>query len=471
MKLIKKLKITMLLCLVMMFGFACQELSLEPPQNISDDAFLASMQDFESALIGGYSQMAGASWYGRTMPLIADIMGEDVKQSSQANRYQEFADYEGAPTSGHSYEVALWREIYQAINMVNAVINSDFEPPSASTATFNQLRGEAYAVRALGLFDLARMYGQHYTFTAGASQPGVPVVLAFDVAGLPSRNTVAEVYTQLISDFTQGISLMTQVRSGPVLFTKEGAQALLSRVYLYMEDFTNSISMASVVINSGRFSLVSRANYVTQFVDGRSSEAILEIENTPTDNRGSNALSGMYGNWGYGDYLPSKDLLNLIDPDDIRLQMYLFDPDLNGIYASMRVNKWPSNTNDNNIPVIRLSEVYLNRAEAYARSGNDASARADLNLIRQRAFGDNDHDATSSGSALLAEILIERRIELANEGHRIFDITRYKQDLVRIDGDADTKLVAYPSPFFIFPIPFQELDTNPNMVQNAGYGG
>ena len=150
--------------------------------------------------------------------------------------------------------------------------------------------------------------------------------------------------------------------------------------------------------------------------------------------------------------------------------MFVVDPNLVGIYASMRVDKYPSTTRTDNVPVIRLSEVYLNRAEANARSGQDAAAQADLNLIRQRGLA-TAPDVTATGQDLLDEILRERRIELGYEGHRIFDITRHRLDVVRVDCTSDVCFYPYPGPFFILPIPQDEMDVNPNITQNPGYSG
>ena len=401
---------------------------------------------------------------------MSDIMGEDVKQNGSANRYQEFADFEGLNPSGHNYEEDLWAQGFETINMMNMMINAEFEPTSAVQAEFNQLIGEAHAVRGLAFFDMVKMFAQHYTFTADASHPGVPLVLESDVTDLPSRATVAQIYGQVISDFNQAISLMTMDRAGSAMITEEAVQALLSRVYLYMEDFANARAMADAVINSGNYSLLTGTAYVDQFVDGGSSEAIFELVYHDTDNEGSDCLGCMYTATGYGDYLPALDLLNLIDPADIRMQMFKADPLLTGIYCCSRVNKWPTRTQTDNVPVIRLSEVYLNRAEANARSGGDAAAQADLNMIRQRGLA-TAPDVTLTGQALLDEILIERRIELGYEGHRIHDIMRHKLSVTRVDVTGDVAQINYPCNFCILPIPFAERDANPNIVQNADYPG
>ncbi len=471
-------------CLLVFAATACSDdfLDLQPQQSISTDAFLQSMGDFESAMIGGYNQMQLADWYGRYMLLIPDIMGNDVKQNASANRGAAWAEYIGAPTTTQNENREFWQEIYQGIDMMNRMINSEFTPPAARTADFNQLIGEAYTYRALGHFDLVRLFGQHYTYTADASHPGVPIVTVFDIEAKPTRNTVAEVYDQVVSDLQMGIDLMAAESTSNNRFTRQAAQALLARVYLYMENYTGAENMATAVINSGRFSLVDALNYPTQFLTGASPEAIMELTFNGQDNPGSDHIGGMYKETGYGDYLPSQDLLDLFDAGDVRSTMFAFDDMLDGtVYASgdglgRRIDKYPSAgaaIGTDNVPIIRLSEVYLIRAEARARKAgpDEAGALADLNMIRERAnptatFG------PLTGQALIDEIMMERRRELCFEGHQVFDITRTKQDLVRTDcTSADAACtIAYPNDRFVLAIPQAELDANPNMVQNPGYG-
>lgn len=469
MKPFKKINKIFLILAVVIFCFACSEefLELNPENAVSDQVFLQSLGDFQSAMVGIYDQIQLSDWYGRYLPLVADIMGEDVKQNASANRAKEWAEYNGSKTTTHRVDREFWAEIYECINMANAVINSAFEPTDAVRAQLNQLRGEAYAARALGYFDLVRIFGQHYTFTSDASHPGVPIVLDFDVTSKPTRNTVAEVYAQVISDFNEAISLMTIDPPNAGRLSKEAAQALLARVYLYKEDYANAEAMASAVINSGKYSLVSTADYPTQFLDGLSSEAIFEMIYSGADNPGSDHLGGMYRVSGYGDYLPSQTLFDLMDDNDIRKTMFKEDVNLSGAYGNLRVDKYPSTgsaTGTDNLPVIRLSEVYLIRAEARANTGNPGGALDDVNLLRARALA-----PLATGADIHAEIAIERRIELCFEGHRIFDITRKKASLTRDDCTSTVCAVPYPSDLFVLPIPFEETDVNPNITQNPGY--
>ncbi|MEM9299850.1 MAG: RagB/SusD family nutrient uptake outer membrane protein [Bacteroidota bacterium] len=464
-----------LIILTLVVISSCSEdfLELTPQQSISNDDFLKTFDDFQSAILGGYDQMQNSDWYGRYMILVPDVMGEDVKQNASANRAKEWAEYSGAPVDFIPEE--FWAEIYEGINIANSMINAEFEPPTSLTEEFNQILGEAYALRALAYFDLVRLFAQHYTFTSDASHLGVPIVLEFDVESKPARNTVAEVYSQIIDDFNQAISLMSIDPANAGYFSSEAAQALLSRVYLYMEDFGQAESLATAVISTGKFSLVSAADYPMQFFNGNSPEAILEINFNLADNPGADHIGGMYKESGYGDYLPSEDLLNLIPDGDVRSTLFRIDTtSIGGIYGNLRVDKYPSEGADiatDNVPVIRLSEVYLIRAEARAKSSDDAGAQADLNLIRQRALP-TAPDVTATGADLITEILNERRIELAFEGHSIFDVTRNELDVVRDDctAPANACSISYPNDRFILAIPIEETDVNPNMIQNDSYG-
>lgn len=464
-----------LLVILFTSGFSCSDsfLELTPQQSISDEVFLSSIDDFEAAIIGGYDQLQAPDLYGRYIPLVADVMGEDVKQNASANRAKEWAEYNGSSVDFIPLE--FWAELYEVVNITNRIINAEFTPSGSLEAEFNQILGEAYAMRALAYFDLCRIFAQHYTFTADASHPGVPIVLEFDVTGKPSRSTVAQVYAQVISDFNRSIELMSIDPSNAGYFSIEASQALLSRVYLYMENYEMAESMATAVITSGKFSLVSNADYPMQFFNGNSSEAIFEMVFNLADNPGSDHLGGMYKASGYGDYLPSTDLLDLMDPADVRRSMFAEDNNLGGSYGNLRVNKYPSEGSDiatDNLPVIRLSEVYLNRAEARAKKATPdfSGAQADLDAIRQRGLP-SAAAVTATGTALIDEILIERRVELAFEGHRIFDATRNKQGIVRNDCTAPDAAcsISYPNDRFILPIPQDETNVN-DIAQNPSYG-
>ena len=446
-------------------------LELAPSNSLPVDQAVVTVADMETALMGAYSQMQNSDWYGRYFVLVPDVMSDDVKQNAQANRAKDWAEYIGNVNDGHSIPEEIWTEVYEGINRANLVINANVDVPSLVQEDANQFLGEARAIRALAHFDLVRIYAQHYSFSSGGSHAGVPIVTSFDQDAEPTRNTVNEVYDAVIADLNAAIGLMTQDR-GRGFFSSDAAKALLARVYLYKEDWTNAESTASQVIESGSFSLTAGDSYIDQWnLTGFSPDAILDVIQTEQDNMGANALGGMYNVTGYGDYLPSLDLVNLIDENDVRSQLFAFDETLGGgDLGDLRVAKYPSNVGENNTPVLRLSETYLIRAEARARLGNEAGAIEDLMTIRRRAWVDAP-DVTASGQALLDEIELEKRIELMYEGHRLWELTRRQKGVIRNDCTApgDACQINYPNDRFILPIPIQEIFANPNMAQNPGF--
>ena len=127
MKYSKFARVAMLLP-VALLGFACVDLTLEPHDGVSENAYFRSMGDFRGAIIGIYDQMQSADWYGCSLPLIADIMGEDVKPIGWSSHYgyRPIADFFGWEMM---FGTRLWAEVYEGINMANMMINSAFEPP------------------------------------------------------------------------------------------------------------------------------------------------------------------------------------------------------------------------------------------------------------------------------------------------------------------------------------------------------
>lgn len=450
--------------------FSCGEdfLDLKPNEDLPIEDAIQSLNDLESAVIGMYDGLQSSNHYGRYFILVPDVMSDDVKQNASANRAKEYAEY-GA-FADHFLTRDVWTRIYNTILRANIVINSELEVGQTFQAEKDNFLGEAYAIRALCHFDLVRLYGQHYGFTPGNDHPGVPIVLEFDEAAEPSRSTVAQVYERVLADLSTAASLISDdFNSGRVnLIT---VKALQARVNLYMGNWATVEGLASEVINSSAVVLTDNDAYVDTWLSGTSPDVIFEIVNNAADNFGSDALGRMYIQDGYGDYLPSADVVDLIPDGDVRGELYADDAaNLGGIYGTIRVNKWPSSVGQDNVPVIRLSEMYLIRAEARYNQGKEADAQADVTAIRQRGLPSAEA-VTATGTALMDEIELEKRIELAYEGHRLWDLMRWKRGVTRTDCTAPAAVcsVSYPNDRFILPIPQPERDANPNIEQNVGY--
>jgi hypothetical protein len=466
------MKIYNKILILFMIGFvlSCSEsfLELTPQQSVSDLEALENLEDLNSSITGVYDEISGSNYYGRYMLMIPDVMADDVKQNSQANRIVPYAEHIVEKSDPDA--ASLWTGMYRAINATNNIINSDVAVAATAVADKDHIIGEAYALRAQIYFDMVRMFAQHYTYTSDASHLGVPLILNFDPINKPERNTVKAVYDQVISDMTMAISLMkSNSRSGNSnTLSSASTKALLSRVYLYKEDWPNAETLATEVLSSG-FSLVPNDNYFSLWTTDNSSESIFEISMTEADNVGGNGIAGLYSRNGYGDYLPSNDVVSLYDPADTRLSTFKEDSSLAGEFAPFRVDKYPDFNGFDNVKVIRLAEIYLIRAEARAEIGtNIQGAQQDLDMVHQRALPSAPNTSVT-GEALKEAIFLERRLELCFEGQRLWDLMRNKMDVVRIQCTAAICLIPYASDTVLLPIPQVETDANSNITQNPGY--
>jgi hypothetical protein len=466
------MKIYNKILILFMIGFvlSCSEsfLELTPQQSVSDLEALENLEDLNSSITGVYDEISGSNYYGRYMLMIPDVMADDVKQNSQANRIVPYAEHIVEKSDPDA--ASLWTGMYRAINATNNIINSDVAVAATAVADKDHIIGEAYALRAQIYFDMVRMFAQHYTYTSDASHLGVPLILNFDPINKPERNTVKAVYDQVILDMTMAISLMkSNSRSGNSnTLSSASTKALLSRVYLYKEDWPNAETLATEVLGSG-FSLVPNNNYFSLWTTDNSSESIFEISMTEADNVGGNGIAGLYSRNGYGDYLPSNDVVSLYDPADTRLSTFKEDSSLAGEFAPFRVDKYPDFNGFDNVKVIRLAEIYLIRAEARAEIGtNIQGAQQDLDMVHQRALPSAPNTSVT-GEALKEAIFLERRLELCFEGQRLWDLMRNKMDVVRIQCTAAICLIPYASDTVLLPIPQVETDANSNITQNPGY--
>ncbi len=442
-------------------------LEIDPFQSVTLDGAIQTLDDYRAAVNGIYDGMQSSNYYGRYSILVPDVMSDDVKQNAQANRARDFSDYNANALDGIAN--GMFNSIYNVINRANLVINTETDLPAAVQAQKNQFVGQAYALRGLAYFDAVRLYAQHYGFTNDNSHPGVPIVLEFDQNNRPPRNTVAEVYAQILSDLNEGVKLMQSPSTDKARMSQEAAKAILARVHLYMGNWAEAEQNATDVINSNRFSLMTTDAYVASWDEQFSSESVFSIVFRQDDGNGADALGRMYLVDGYGDYLPSEDVLSLIPEGDVRNGVFKEDENLGGgDLGTLRVNKYPNPAVQNSTPVVRLSEMYLIRAEARAMQNKEADAQADVTVIRQRGLPTADA-VTATGDALLDEIETEKRIELMFEGHRLWELMRKKKGVSRNNCTNIICEIPYPNDRFILPIPQREIDANANIAQNPGY--
>lgn len=439
------------------------------PQAVGFDQ-IKDLKSLTTAGVGVYSKFNQPNYYNRTFTLVPDLMGDNVFISiKNGGRYINHDRF--AVTNGDGYVTGAWSLMYQAIVNANLALAAGqmIEFPTNQQEDANQVMGELYACRALAYFDLLRFFAQPYNFTEDASHNGVPLLTEPSTSIIsPPRASVAEVYAQIIADLKQGEALMRPAKKDGH-FTQVAAQALLAKVYLYMEDWANAEAYATKVIDNGPYALLSTSDYVDSWAQKFTVESIFEVANLPNDNSGVNSIGYLYEPGAYGEALATKDLYEVYSATDVRRQLIEPGSRLDGEQEAYFVHKYPHgvDSRDDNPKVLRLAEVYLIRAEARAESGNDVGGRADLNLIAQRADPDAS-DIGLQGEALVDRVILERRKELAFEGNRLFDLNRKKMDLTHIQSQ-ESEVYTYPNNRFIMPIPYSERNANDNIEQNPGW--
>ena len=472
----KIFKNSIVIALLMIMSCSEDFITKSDPDQVTSDFVLSDLEQIQAALIGAYDGLQTANYYGRYFVLIPDLMADGVKQN-QDNSNRGTAQYRYEVTTNSGIAQGVWQDIYSVINRANIIIGAVPNVPG-DAGLKNQIMGEALALRALGHFDLVRFYALPYNLASGVTGAngqgghlGVPLVLSsLTPDAKPPRNTVAEIYDQVIADLETAKGLMDDdTYFSNNKFTSAGASALLARVYLYKGEWALAEAAATEVITNANYSLLSAAQYVASW-DGTSanSETIFDVVFSIADQNFTDGLGYIYSQNGYYDMLPTTDLDDVLaeisnPANDVRANLWDTSIPVEYKYTG------PDNSSGvDNTHVLRLSEIYLIRAEARAKQANVTGARADLNTLRSNR---NAPNTAATDGGLVAAILKERRIELAFEGHRLFDMTRSGENLVRNDCQLTNGncSVNFPDNRFAHPIPQAEIDVNSNMVQNEGY--
>lgn len=583
-------------------GLCSCELGMDPYTSIEKDDVYSSENALEALTLGNYAILKGKG--------IAD-------ERSWVNNYFRFGEYSGdnvalsgsttdplfyiynfkRQVKGHRKQ-SVWTAAYKAIVGCNIVIERAEE---GLNAELDNIIGQNYYLRGMQYFYLTTLFGRPYNQSPEANL-GVPIKLSTDVSDQPLRSTVKECYEQVISDLKKAESLMQSEKSASYA-TKEAAQALLSRVYLYMGDNDNAIAYSDLVINSGRYSLLSKDDFkkYPTFTPDENEETIFALRFVDgADNSGQwddwYAFSGMYAavdaqgkasldGSGWGELYASVTYRDIVEEwaDDARsafVTSMVLDKDsedlwgvwyglnsykdsdsneqkkLNGLlfhqdsvnadrtvlyqeltynggtvkkesaitaeynaktgvtnysvqpyqinaetgttqllsapvklrinqklatrqtYPKYFITKCSGQENKGHLwsPIIsRLAEIYLNKAEAYAKKGDIGNALANVNIVRTRAIGSEAAytAADVTGDVTILDLVLkERRLELAYEGHRKFDVFRNNRNLDRtypgthLRGNDPFFEVSYESNVIVEYIPEGEILAQPDLQQN-----
>lgn len=449
---------------------ACDEvLEQDPQMQIAQDRAITNKKGAEAAVAGMYNELQDGNYYGRNFQIMSDVSTDVAQSVGSWDFYREMDTY--LTSIGNTENGNFWTRAYRAVNVANNIIDKVPQLTDIQEEDKNSYLGQAYFVRALALFDLTKTYGG---VLGVVGTLGVPIVTQpstkVDESLFPARATLEESYKQVENDLLMALELLPEQHASDVATrsqaVKGAARALLSRLYLYTNQPEKVIEYADQVIEDGKYRFVD--NYLDIFQSKFTSEAILELNFNSTDQSGLRNWYVPASLGGRGDIAAHISFYEKVtaNPEDVRGQLFAFNSGANAYYPT----KYNKAGNIDNAHIIRLSEIYLNRAEARAKTGDITGALSDLNEIRRNA-GLEDI-ATASPEEALAAIWHERKIELAFEGHSFFDVVRTGQalsDLSEVERTNGPAVSLLDPNRQVFPIPNFDVDSNQNMEQNEAY--
>ncbi len=476
MKYFKYLNLIVLACFIFT---SCDEETLDNnPYYMGDsaDQIYKDAKKIAAADFGLYDALQNAEFLGGRAQIYVDARGLDVNPPSYFGLMSTFN-----PTSGDGITTLAWQGAYRTVGECNAFLAGieDAKKDNIITAEeYNIYASDARFIRGLVYFYALNFWGQMYV--AESANLGIPLATkaydgttGFTEATKLARSTITESYDFILTDLQFAASNLPATREdeykGKATATSAGANALLSRVYLYLKDYPKAIEYANKVTG---YTLAP--SVISALSDpANSKESIFSIAMNFSDNPNTNnSLGQHYGAAKRADITVSSSYLGLLSATDDRKTECLAVKGSNTYTA-----KYVATGNADWAPIIRYAEVLLNKAEALAKKTNAtaselAEAVSILNLVHKRSDATKTYLATdfATTGALVEEILLERRRELAFEGHASFDLFRNGKGIPAGRGVATAAAIPYPSNYFALPIPNDDITKAGDvLIQNKGY--
>jgi len=440
-------KILLYIGCMVLFLNSCDVINQEPLDSVSNEQLFVRPSDADAAIIGVYRQLADLGLNYVVFPELPtkNTLGTALNRQFEQMNNLLFLD------DNPWYEI-LWNQHFLLLNRANVVIERVPEIPGLAEQKRNEVVAEARFLRAFTYFSLVRYFGEVPLITTPTTSPDIPALQV-------SRNSVAEIYTQIFADLDFAKSnlpvsfssnLATKARA-----TRNAAFALGTRIYLFRKEYAQVVSDADRVIAAKGNELT--IPYLSLYENKNSEESIMEINYDPQlqNALATNFLPGtLGGNWVIE---VNPDILNAYEEGDVRKAATF------GVASNRNYMKkyFRGNTRDDNVILFRLAEVLLSKAEALAELEYPNSAAVDLlNEVRSRA-GLNPISPSTLQDFRTA-LYKERRLELCYEGHEWFDLVRTNR-LASVMGITDPNKA-------ILPVPAGEILRNPNLMpQNPGY--
>lgn len=445
-----------LLALVPLFTVSCAddfvENNVEPVTTISVDAIIADLESANTALIGLYAAAQNDGFFQGDMIYQNGLYSDELVHTGSFPSFAEFAGNDIATANVEN--LGIWQANYDVIFDVNFFI-AGIEAISGqlTEAQVNNFLGQAYALRGVAYLNLGRLFGDVPVYTES------PIVTG-DFEGSP-RIPLNQVYAQALEDLNFAVTALTSTGADDGYFIGQYS-ARFFRAKLLVETGAYPQAMQDLNAIEGNFSLNS--SYAANFNDGISSETIFKLDFADVDGNGLGFFFYPSSDGGRREVFASQFLIDAVAADGGSRQDLLVTV---GNFDNI-VNKYDDIANGSDeVNVIRYADVLLYQAEVAGRMQQYGVAQTKINLVRERAGVD---PVTVNANNFIDVLANERFVELFAEGHRWFDIKRL--------GLADEIIQAKPGSAFLpsrmnlWPIPFDEIDTNSNVSsadQNPGY--
>ncbi len=480
--------------------FSCKGfLDQEPVLKVNEKTVYKDIDGLEKSLTPAYGILASSGWYGSGFILRAELATPNAARSKEKDtgrlKEEYFINYhkDNAPR--------LWQLAYRAMLPINTIIGKadsyiNENSTDADKLRLNSIKAQAYFLRALAYFDLCRLFAWPYNHTADASHLGVPIVTTVQSSEnllthsqSIARASVKEVYEQIINDLTEAEKLFSpSYKKANVIDPKAEVSlpaiyALLSRVYLYKQEWQKAADYATKVIDytvdgNKQFRLWN----VDELKGGKifgvdipsEGEIIFEVysDKTNSDHPGArDGLSDLASPKGYGDAAATKWLYDIYEQGDIRKTMFVnvglqpYMGEEQDLWTAKWLGKGLNKEQDPvNTPIFRLSEMYLIRAEAqlHGATVQGHSAADDMKTLAESRNA-------SPLEATLENLYLERAKELAWEGHLWFDLLRTGREMQRGNNKEAHNYLSLTDYRWISPIPAHEMELNNKLIQNENY--
>ncbi|WP_179344218.1 RagB/SusD family nutrient uptake outer membrane protein [Winogradskyella ursingii] len=486
----KNLKITYIFIALFVMG-SCSDDFVDVKSNAENsEDFFNSEDDYQQALIAAYDLLQSTYLNVMLGEIASDNTLAGGENANDVPGIQEIDDMIHTPINAQLRDIWSW--MYAGVNRANYIMEfqdkTDFPGKAGVLAQTRFLRAYYY-------FELVKWFGD-VPFA-------VDTRLQFGDQFSVDRTPKEEIYMQMEADLIFAVDNLPYVQSQTGRITKGAAQALLGKIYLYQDKFTESATVLENLIANGPHALVEDYSTIFENDNENNIESVFEVQYSDIEGAGFGCLQCSEGNVavgfngirnfngplfgsGFSFNVPTQDVVDAFEEGDMRLETAILDIDafaeetgatfgtgyehtgyFNRKYIARQgdLNTGDANlTNPNNYRAIRFADVLLMAAEALNRGGiSDTRAQMYLNRVRERAFGNSDNNISATGADLTNAIYQERRVELVGEGHRFFDLVRTGRAASQIPNFQSGKNE-------LFPIPLIEIQLAGNRwEQNPGY--